>query len=134
MNERRLRILVIDDEPAHLELLSRGLGFEGFEVAILTGPIGITHLVRTFQPDVALVDLHIPGSRGDRVIQLIRNVAPPDIKYFLISSCPESELRLRALETKAHGWLSKSLTTQEIAHRIKEALGKPRGISANMLA
>jgi len=131
MNRRHPRIVAVDDDPLQLELLARGLEFEGFEVATISGPIGITQLVRSFVPDIALVDLHIPGLRGDRIIELIRPVAPPTLKYFLISSCTESELRLRALETSAHGWFSKSLSMPELAGRLKAVLGRPRGAWLN---
>jgi len=126
MNRWRPRILAVDDDPTQLELLARGLALEGFDVATREGPIGVTSLVRSFQPDIALVDIHIPTMRGDRIIELIRSVAGPDTKYFVISACSEAELRLCALETNAHGWISKSSGMSQIALRLKSALAHRR--------
>ncbi|WP_394841616.1 response regulator [Pendulispora brunnea] len=119
---RRPRILAVDDDPLQLDLLFRGLTLEGFEVATHEGPIGVTNMVRAFQPDIVLLDLNIPSLRGDRLIELIRRTAGPNTKYFLLSASDESELRLRAAETSAHGWLSKSLPMNEIAHRLRAML------------
>jgi len=125
LDKRRPRILAVDDDPLQLDLLFRGLTLEGFEVAIHEGPIGVTNMVRAFQPDIVLLDLNIPSLRGDRLIELIRRTAGPSTKYFLLSASDESELRLRAAETSAHGWLSKSLSMNEIAHRLRDSLAPP---------
>jgi len=123
---RRPRILAIDDDPAQLELLARGLAFEGFEVETREGPIGLTQLVRVFQPDIALVDIYIPTMKGDRIIELIRSAAHPETKYFVISSCSEEDLRACALETNAHGWLPKGLPMNEMALRLRDSLARHR--------
>ncbi|WP_394832954.1 response regulator [Pendulispora rubella] len=122
MKRKRPRLVVVDDDPAQLGLLERGLTIEGFEVETREGPIGLTNLIRTFRPAIVLVDVYIPTLRGDRIVELVRGVADPETKYFLISAYTESELRLRATGTTVHGWLSKSLSMTEIGRRLKDSL------------
>ncbi|HWL89276.1 MAG TPA: response regulator, partial [Polyangiaceae bacterium] len=86
MDKKRPRILAVDDDPLQLDLLFRGLTLEGFEVATHEGPIGVTNMVRAFQPDIVLLDLNIPSLRGDRLIDLIRRAAGPNTKYLLLSA------------------------------------------------
>ena len=58
------RILVIDDEPANLDLLNRSLEGAGFEVLVATsGHDGLSLSART-QPDIILLDVRMPGMDG----------------------------------------------------------------------
>src|SRR5690242_13955488 len=66
------RLLVVDDEPNILELLSASLRFAGFEVA--TAPEGqqALKLVESFQPDLVVLDVMMPGIDGFEVMRRMR--------------------------------------------------------------
>ncbi len=66
------RILVVDDEPNILDLLSTSLRFVGFEVA--TAPDGMQALdvARTFRPDLVVLDVMLPGMDGFGLLRRLR--------------------------------------------------------------
>jgi two-component system OmpR family response regulator len=66
------RVLVVDDEPNILELLSVSLRFQGFEVATAsTGAEGLD-TARTFRPDAVILDVMMPGMDGFGLLKRLR--------------------------------------------------------------
>lgn len=127
MREREaLRVLVVDDDAAQLSLLERSLRLEGFEVTTATGAIGVSALVRRFQPDLVLLDVNIPALSGDRLLEVVRRHAPSETKLVLFSACDEGHLRRLASEVSADGYISKSTAGLELAERIRRLCGSQR--------
>ena len=58
------RLLVVDDEPSILELLSFSLRFAGFEVATATNGVDALNTARTFAPDLLVLDVMLPAIDG----------------------------------------------------------------------
>ena len=78
------RILVVDDEQLICELLRDFLTDEGYEVVTaLTGAEAL-EAVPTFQPEVILVDMLMPGLSGRNVLDALRR-AGVDVPVILIS-------------------------------------------------
>ena len=117
------RVLVIDDDSMQLELVSRSLSLEGFEVETAEGPSGLAAIVERFNPNVVLLDVNVPGSTSGDMVAKVREVAGAKTSIVLFSSWEDSKLRRLTLETKANGWLSKSCTGLELARRLKEMVG-----------
>jgi len=69
---RQLRIAVVEDEPAIRNLYQTKLELCGF--AVQTAPNGHEglSLVRSFAPDLLLLDLLMPGMNGDEMLELMR--------------------------------------------------------------
>jgi CheY-like chemotaxis protein len=82
------RVLVVDDEPAVLDLVARVLGREGYEV--LTAPDGDAALAVVSQGpvDCLLVDKFLPGRHGFEVMALARALQP-QLKVVLMTATPE---------------------------------------------
>jgi CheY-like chemotaxis protein len=59
------RILVVDDEPALRRTLERALGPRGFDVTAVGDPHLAYELLETLEPDLVLLDIHLPGLAGD---------------------------------------------------------------------
>ena len=68
----RRRVLLTDDDPAHLELISQLLHSVGFEVQQAGTGRGCLELEAGFQPDLVLVDLSLPDMTGWEVAQRLR--------------------------------------------------------------
>jgi CheY-like chemotaxis protein len=67
-----LKIIVIDDDPVTLEVTRATLESLGHEVVTLKSPIGATGVLLREKPDLALVDIEMPGLSGDDWLNLIR--------------------------------------------------------------
>ena len=113
------RVLVVDDDPIQLELVSRTLKGYGFEVATSESPIGVTNSVRSFKPDVVLVDVNIPAMSGDKVVEVVRRLSDGGARYVLYSACDEGTLRRLAARTRADGWISKTKVGHELAAELQ---------------
>jgi adenylate cyclase len=68
-------ILVIDDDPAGLDLLDRILTKEGFSLVLSTNAVDGLMLARQMRPSIIILDIRMPGLNGWQVLQLIRQDA-----------------------------------------------------------
>lgn len=89
------RILVIDDDPAVVNFLRRGLSLEGFEVwAATEGLLGL-EMFEQIQPDLVILDRRLVGMGGLEVLKRLR-VAHPQVPVVLLSgSDPEPDEQAR---------------------------------------
>lgn len=120
MAEAKIRVLVVDDDPAHLLLVERSLQACGFEVQTHPTAFGVSHLVSTTAPDLVLLDVNIPALSGDRVLALAKARAPKDTQFILYSAADETKLRLLALESGADGYISKEVWGLDLGKRLLE--------------
>jgi signal transduction histidine kinase/CheY-like chemotaxis protein len=114
--ERR-RVLLVDDDPAHLDIVGALLRPLGFEVATAPdGPRGLV-LAADFRPDVAMVDLSMPGMTGWQVAQGLR--ALPRAPRIVIVSANAHEFAPGGPEAPHDAFLIKPVEVQ----RLLECLG-----------
>jgi DNA-binding response OmpR family regulator len=118
-NDRKLRVLLVDDSEQQLELTARTLRAFGFEVQTSIGSFGVSNLVRSFLPDVVLLDVEIPALSGDRLLAIARRHAAHGTRFVLFSSCDESKLRALASESQADAWISKSESADKLVARLR---------------
>jgi two-component system OmpR family response regulator len=67
------RILVVDDEPNIAELLSAALRFEGYDVGVAATGIEALDLVRSYRPNLIMLDVMLPDLDGTEVCRRLRN-------------------------------------------------------------
>ena len=67
------RILVVDDEPSIAELLSDALSFEGYQVGVASTGAEALDQVRSFRPDLVMLDVMLPDFDGNEVCRRLRN-------------------------------------------------------------
>jgi two-component system cell cycle response regulator len=74
------RILVVDDTPANVKLLSDLLTYKGYEVVTATSGAEALEKVETGQPDLILLDILMPGMNGYEVCRTIRKNPATEIR------------------------------------------------------
>ena len=80
-------ILIVDDEPFILDVMSRLLGDAGYEIHTCYLWSGIANAVRVRQPNLVLLDYNMPGLRGDAICEILKRSAPASgMKIVLFSS------------------------------------------------
>ena len=67
------KLLVVDDEPNILELLSASLRFAGFEVASAANGVDALRLARSFRPDLLVLDVMMPEMDGFDLVRRLRS-------------------------------------------------------------
>ena len=121
---RGQRLVIIDDHP----LIRRGLeqmihsGDDGFVVCGEAGnaddPIA---LVREIKPDLAIVDVGLPGRDGiDLTRQLLKEF--PKMAILILSMHEEAHYALRALEAGAKGYMVKHEAVENIGKALRQVL------------
>ena len=114
------KILVIDDEPAILTLVTAYLKAEGFEFQTATdGPGGLS-LARTFKPEIIVLDVMLPGIDGIELLARLRRES--DVYVILLTARAEETDKIVGLSVGADDYLTKPFSPRELVARIKAAL------------
>jgi two-component system, OmpR family, alkaline phosphatase synthesis response regulator PhoP len=114
------KILVIDDEPSIITLVSAYLRAEGFEFeTAVDGPSGLA-LARTFQPDLLVLDVMLPGMDGIELLTRLRRES--DVYVILLTARAEETDKIVGLAVGADDYLTKPFSPRELVARIKAAL------------
>lgn len=114
------KILVVDDEPSILNLVTAYLRPEGYEVkTAVNGRIAL-QTIRTFQPDLVVLDIMLPGMDGLEVLAQLRRES--DVYVILLTARSEETDKLVGLAVGADDYLTKPFSPRELVARIKAAL------------
>jgi putative two-component system response regulator len=119
------RILAADDEEANLRLLRRMLERAGYRDVVTTAdPAQVLPLFLQTQPDIVVLDLHMPGHDGMRVLEQLRPhlAAEGWLPVLMLSGDLTPEARQRALSNGARDFLAKPFDTTEAVLRIRNLL------------
>lgn len=128
-----IRILVVDDHT----LFRRGLTAllaraPGLEVAADAGDAGeALRKAQALQPDLVLLDNHLPGVTGIDAIPSLRQAAPAAKVVLLTVSEDEQDLAA-ALRAGASGYLLKTMEAEELVTSIRRVMGGASVIAADM--
>ncbi len=121
-DEARISVLIVDDHRAFGEALGVALGAEADLdiVAVTADGESAVEAAEARRPDVALVDLQMPGIDGLETSRRIRAVSKETVVVVLTGS--DDELALgRAIQAGAHGFLRKTAAVQELAEAVRAA-------------
>jgi DNA-binding response OmpR family regulator len=123
----RSRILLVDDEPPLVQLLTGYLRREGYEV--LTAGDGLTalELARTVRPDVIILDIMLPALDGVEVCRRLRQFS--DAYVLMLTARAEEVDRIVGLSVGADDYVTKPFSPREVVARVKALLRRPRGAS-----
>lgn len=115
------KILVIDDSPDMLKVMTLLLGESGYEVyTALNGQIGL-RLVHDHHPDLVILDLSMPGVDGWEVCRQIRKTMSIPI-IILTAAHVTDEDTVRGLELGANDYIIKPFKNNVLLARIRNAL------------
>jgi PAS domain S-box-containing protein len=131
MNEAS-RILVVDDDPAILQVFSQILRTAGYEVReASTGRQGLQQ-TREHRPDLVLLDVVLPDMRGVEVCRQIKaDAALPDIFVVLFSGEATGPAhKVVGLDTGADDYITKPVNPDEFLARIRTLLRLKRTTTA----
>jgi DNA-binding response OmpR family regulator len=112
-----MKILVIEDSRATSDFIKRGLDEEGFAVdTAFTGEEGL-ELARTFDYDLVLLDVMLPGKNGFEVCESLRQYKA-HIPILMLTGKIEVEDRVHGLNSGADDYLVKPFSFGELVARI----------------
>lgn len=126
---RDSRILVVDDEPANVELLQALLRtWELTDVVATTDSSTVSRLCMLREPDLIMLDLHMPTPDGFEVLTqlrpLIRSSTP--VPVLVLTADPSTETKRRALSYGARDFVAKPFDFEEVRLRTMNLLENRR--------
>jgi two-component system, NarL family, nitrate/nitrite response regulator NarL len=117
VEDRRLRVLVVDDHEMFRTGLRVLLEEEGFEVADSQSAEAALRRLGSFRPDVVVLDMNMPGMSGVEAIPLMLEAAP-DTTVLMLTIADDDERVLDAVQAGAAGYLLKDAELGEIVGAI----------------
>ncbi|MYD65296.1 MAG: response regulator [Chloroflexi bacterium] len=120
--EEQVRVLAVDDDPNDLRYVRDALVQAGYAPVVAGDAREALTLMEEERPDLALLDLMLPGTNGIELMKSIVNVA--DVPVIFLSAYGGDELVARAFEMGAVDYVVKPFSPTELAARIKAALRK----------
>jgi two-component system, OmpR family, alkaline phosphatase synthesis response regulator PhoP len=114
------RILIVDDEPALVDLLSYNLRKAQYEVVVADNGLDALRLASETSPDLILLDLMIPEVDGLDVCRQLRKTS--HVPIIMITALGEEVDRVVGLELGADDYVTKPFSVRELIARIKAVL------------
>ena len=125
-----MKVMLVDDDATTLTVLTAMLEDEGYEVVARTEALGTSQAIHREQPDVAVVDVRMPGLAGDRLAGLIVK-SNPTVTVILHSSLPAAQLERLSRESGAAGFVQKKAGPSESVKALVQIIRRrPPAISA----
>jgi putative two-component system response regulator len=119
------RILVVDDQQSNVMLLERLLEYWGYSnVTSTTDSSQVVSLCEQLQPDLLLLDLHMPQPDGFELLELLGPWIAENgyLPIIVLTADVSHEAKQRALSTGAKDFLNKPLESNEVFLRVRNLL------------
>jgi DNA-binding response OmpR family regulator len=128
------KILIVDDEPNVLRMVSYTLNAEGFEVLVAQTGNEALIKVLTEAPDLVLLDVMLPDMSGAEVCEQLRKRQDTiDLPVIMLSALAQVPDKIRGLEAGADEYITKPITPGELVARIKALLGRYQQVRRSLL-
>lgn len=118
--KRKVRILVVDDEPRYVRAIQVNLEASGYEVLAARDGQTAIDLAASEAPDLVLLDIRMPGLDGYEVCQRIREFSAMPI--IMLTALAEDADKVKGLDIGADDYVTKPFSADELLARVRAAL------------
>jgi two-component system, OmpR family, response regulator len=119
--QARPRLLVVEDDPNIVELLSASLRFAGFDVSAATNGVEAVAAARESRPDLVVLDVMLPDLDGFEVIRRMRDGGVRTPVVFLTARDATDD-KIRGLTLGGDDYVTKPFSLEELTARIRAVL------------
>jgi putative two-component system response regulator len=118
------RILIVDDDPSNVAMLEVFLAEESSSIRTLTDSKQVERVFTEFEPDILLLDLHMPPPDGLEILRNLRGArtALGFLPVIVLTGDTGRTARNSALVLGADDFLTKPLDRQEVVLRVRNLL------------
>lgn len=120
---RRRKILITDDDPAHVQLLGDLLSPLGFELGTAHDGASAIEAALGMRPDAVLLDISMPDMTGWAVAQELRKQFGNAIAIVMVSANVHELRTAKRSETQHDGYLAKPIDIRQLLERLEGVLG-----------
>ena len=119
---KRQTVMIVDDTPANIEILSESLG-EEYELFFATSGADALELIRADKPDLILLDIMMPGMDGYELCSILKgDPATRNIPIIFVTAMIGEEEEIKGLELGAIDYLTKPISPHIVRARVKNHL------------
>lgn len=123
--ERSLgRILVVDDDPSVVSILTKYFSDAGYTVDAAAHGGDALIAVSQYQPDVVVLDILMEGLNGVQVLEQIRSL-DPKIRVIMITGSGDASLKPTAMSMGAFAYVSKPVSLERLHEAVTAAFTPP---------
>jgi len=115
------RLLVVEDEPNILELLSASLRYAGFDVVTAAAGTEAVQAAQRHRPDLIVLDVMLPDMDGFDVIRRLRG-GGARIPVVFLTARDATEDKIRGLTTGGDDYVTKPFSLEELIARLRNIL------------
>ncbi len=116
-------ILIVDDIPTNLDVISEALSNEGYKVAIATSGERALQQIERRPPDLILLDVMMPGIDGFETCQRLKaNPKTCDIPVMFMTALADVDNKVKGLKLGAVDYVTKPFQEEEVLARVKTHL------------
>ena len=112
------RVVLVDDHGLFRSGVRAELGRQVEVIGEADDVQPAIDLIASVQPDVVLLDVHLPGGGGQAVIQAIKPLFP-SVRFLALSASDAPEDVIAVIRAGARGYVTKTISTAELADAIK---------------
>ena len=119
------KILVVDDEPKIVQLLSTRLKASGYETFAANDSYQCLKMAREVKPDLILLDMKMPAGGGIQAFENLKSsVYTSNIPVIFITAYPGKEVIKLVKDLGADGFFSKPFKSADLLTKIKNLIGE----------
>ncbi len=119
METKGKRILIADDEPDILEIVSYNLGKEGYEVYTAKDGNEAIERAKQLNPDLIILDVMMPKKTGVEVCSILRSQALfQETLIIFLTALSDEASHIKGLETGADDYVSKPISPKVLVSRV----------------
>jgi putative two-component system response regulator len=121
---RAARLMVVDDVPENLEMLTEALEMDGyFNIVATTNPVQALDLITAQPYDLVLLDMRMPQMDGHEFIRRARQIYTTDqLPILVLTAQTDDETRRGALAAGVRDFVTKPFVLWELLHRVRNAI------------
>lgn len=112
-------ILIADDEPDILEIISFNLGSEGYEVVTATNGNEAFEKAKKHRPDLIILDVMMPGKTGIEVCRMLRTIPGfRDTLIIFLTALSDESSEVKGLESGADDYITKPVSPKILLSKV----------------
>lgn len=125
---KQTKIAIIEDDIAVVQMYRLKFEAEGYDVQTAGDGLQGLELVKTFKPDVVLLDLMMPNMGGLQMLDKLReSPETKDTRVIVLTNMGDTETAQKVYKMAATDYIVKAeLTPREVAERVKKLLEETR--------
>ena len=118
-----MKVMIVDDTPANIDVLRRILSEDGFEISIAMSGEAALSLVEKNRPDLILLDVMMPGIDGFETCEKLKaNPATKDIPVIFVTAKTEVEDIVHGFKVGGVDYIAKPFKREEVVSRVQTHL------------